>query len=331
MIYNEDCIEGAKTKIKSETIDLGIYDPPFGINESTFDKYYKRDNKTLLEGYVETKVDDYYEFSYKWLEQAKRIMKPNGSMYVISGWTNLRHILNAADELDLQLINHIIWKFNFGVATKKKFVTSHYHILYMSKPGSSHKFNTYCRYGSQERDKKGSLNYRDIEDVFEIDDSLYDDLEDVFKINKEFNPGEVKNKNKLPNALIEKLVRYSSDPGDVVCDFFMGNFTTAFVSKKLGREPIGFELNKHSFDYWMPKLDEVEFGRDLKSLKFVVNETPPNQGKPITEEEIELIVKDYECWISESKTKKEVMDTICKKYGRGRFGIKNILDKWFAK
>ena len=42
MIYNEDCIIGARNHIKDESVDLGIYDPPFGINEASFDKHYKR-------------------------------------------------------------------------------------------------------------------------------------------------------------------------------------------------------------------------------------------------------------------------------------------------
>jgi site-specific DNA-methyltransferase (adenine-specific) len=219
MIYNEDCIVGSKRYIKSDSVDLGIFDPPFGIKETKFDQLYNRNKKNIINGYIEA-PNDYYAFSKEWISEAKRILKQNGSMYIISGWSNLKHILNAIDDLDLNIINHIIWKFNFGIATKNKFVTSHYHILYIKKDNSIPTFNTYCRFGSQEKDQNDkSLNYQD--------------LEDVFIINKEYSPNKIKNQNKLPNALIEKLILYSSNIGDTVCDFFMGNFTTAMVAKKL--------------------------------------------------------------------------------------------------
>jgi len=330
MIYNEDCVIGAKKYLKDESVDLGVYDPPFGINEASFDKHYKRKKDFVLGGYVEA-PDDYYKFSLDWIAEAKRVLKPDGSMYIVSGWTNLRHILNAAHELELEVLNHIVWKFNFGVATKKKYVSSHYHILYMAKPKAKPKFNTYCRFSSQEKDQaNGSLNYQDLQDVFNIDeDNLFEDLEDVFVVNKEYSPKEKKNKNKLPDALIEKLVLYSSNAGDVVCDFFLGNFTTAMVSKRLGRIPVGFELNPESFEHWKDKLNQIEDGCDLKTLKVVKNEVPKNQGKKISEDEINLLVADFKEQIKMLKTKKEVMKYLCEKYQRGKFGIKNILDKHY--
>ncbi len=313
MIYNEDCIIGAKKYIQDKSVDLCICDPPFGINESSFDKHYKRNSECVLGGYVEA-PSDYQQFSTNWLTETKRILKPNGSMYIISGWTNLRQILNSIHILDFNVVNHIIWKFNFGVATKKKFVSSHYHILYVTKQKAVPKFNTYCRFGSQEKDDHGgSLNYQD--------------LQDVFSINKEYNPSEVKNKNKLPDALIEKLILYSSNIGDTICDLFLGNFTTAFVAKSLARNIVGFELNKESFDYWHSKLEDTEIGNRLQTLKIVPNDTPENQGKKIEPEEVQAIIADFNTQNEILKTKKEVTAYLCEKYKRGRFSIKNILDK----
>ena len=74
-------------------------------------------------------------------------------------------------------------------------------------------------------------------------------MEDVFAINKQNMPGAVKNNNKLPDELVSKMIEYSSNPGDVVCDFFMGNFTTAYCSTKLNRNVVGFEMNKEAYDY----------------------------------------------------------------------------------
>ena len=314
-IYNEDCIAGAQEHFKENAIcDLMIFDPPFGINESSFGKHYKRRDEFVLGGYVEA-PEDYENFSEAWLTQAKRLLKPNGAMYIISGWSKLRELLNAINKVDLHIINHIIWKFNFGVNTTTKYVTSHYHILYLCHNAKAKpKFNTYCQFGAQEKDDNNrSLNYQD--------------LEDVFQINKEYQPGQKKNKNKLPDALIEKLILYSSDEGDIVCDFFLGNFTTAYVARRLGREPIGFEINKESYDLHINQVEALEPGCGLRDLKHVVNYKPENQGKPITEEDKKAIFNDYQAMLKEGKKKKDIKKILCDKYKRGPFAIKNIIDK----
>jgi site-specific DNA-methyltransferase (adenine-specific) len=312
-IFQGDCIDIDK-RIASESVDLGIFDPPFGLGESTFDKHYKRDENNVIDGYREA-PEDYEKWTFDWLSEACRVLKSNGSMYVFMGHTNLRHLLNAAHKLNLFEINHLIWKYNFGVYTNKKFVTSHYHVLYYKKSKKSQvKFNTFCRFGSQEKDdKNGSL--------------LYQDLEDVFFVNREYAFGEKKNQNKLPEEVIRKLILYSSNENDLVCDFFMGNFTTAFVAKKLGRKVTGYEINKNSYELNMPKLETVEYGCDLKKLKKVENLKPLNQGKKISKEEIDSIKKDYLSMLEEGYKKGNIHLELQKKYGRGRFSIKNIIDK----
>jgi len=310
MIFNQDCIQGAKDHIVDGSVDLLICDPPFGIGESGFDKHYKRKKDKIIDGYVEA-PQDYAKWSELWITEAYRVLKDNGSFYVVSGHTNLVHILNAATKLNFHMINHIIWKFNFGVFTKKKFVTSHYHILYYKKSEKAEvKFNQHCRFGSQERDIEGSL--------------LYQDLEDVWTINKEYTTNEKINNNKLPEELIKKMILYSSEENDIVCDFFLGNFTTAVVAKKLNRQPVGFELNPDGFAYHSESLKNVINGCDLS---IVTNISPSNQGKRISGEEKEVIVSAYLNLRSKSISKKDAIMQVGEKFGRGYFSILNLLEK----
>jgi DNA modification methylase len=67
---------------------------------------------------------------------------------------------------------------------------------------------------------------------------------DVWDINRTYNRGEVKNATKLPNELVQRCIDFSTRPGDLVMDPFMGNGTTALVAKGSFRHLIGFELNK---------------------------------------------------------------------------------------
>ena len=233
-----DCVAGAREHIADNTIDLIICDPPFGIQESTFKNQYNRDHKNILSGYEEAPVD-YYKFSLEWISEAKRVMKEDGSLYIISGWSNLNDILSAIKHLDMKLINHIIWKYQFGVNCTKKFISSHYHILYIGKnKKSTPAFYTNCRFAQEDKTSNGGC-------------ARYADMEDVWIISKEYKRGAIKNCNKLPEALIQKIMEYSSKENDLVCDFFLGIFTTATVAKKLNRRCTGFELNKIAYDYFM--------------------------------------------------------------------------------
>lgn len=311
-VYNEDCTSGAD-KIASETIDLMICDPPFGIGEADFSKHYFRDNSKVDAGYTEA-PEDYYEFTRSWLAQAKRILKPNGCLYIVSGWTNLHHVLNAVMYHDFHQINHIIWKYNFGVYTSQKFVSSHYHILFLKKtPSANIKFNNNCRFSTMEKTPDGGS-------------ARYVDMEDVWNIKKEYRPQQEKNINKLPDELVEKMMLYSSDVGDNVCDFFLGNFTTANVGRSLGRNVFGFEVNPTVFDRNVKLLSEIEPGCRLKMLKAVVDDAPAKQGEPLTASEVEAIQLEFR-ELTKELSKKDAIQKLTEKFGRGRWSIERILKR----
>jgi site-specific DNA-methyltransferase (adenine-specific) len=311
-LFNIDCILGSQKYIQSNSIDLIICDPPFGIGENSFEKHYKRKKEKVLNGYCEA-PDDYLKFSYNWIHECNRILKNNGSMYIFSGYTNLNNILDVVNKLNLYLINHIIWKYNFGVNTKNKYVSSHYHILYLKKDKNVKvTFNTNCRFGFDEKDEDGKS-------------LLYKDLEDVWIINKEYQQGKEKNINKLPEELIKKIILYSSNENDTICDFFLGNFTTAIVAKKLGRHCYGFEINENIFNFSMNKLNKIEFRQDLANLRVILPSKYENRGKRISEEELKNIC---ECYNSlNNMTEGEKIEILMSKFRRGKFSIINILEK----
>lgn len=311
--YNEDCITGCKEHIDDNSIDLIITDPPYGINGDKLHKHYNRNEDYVIDGYIEIPQKEYAEFSLNWIKEAERILRPGGSIYIVSGYTNLIDILNALRKTKLQEVNHIIWKYNFGVYTKNKYISSHYHILYYTKKGKKPKFNTYCRYGQTEKDEKGgSLNYQD--------------REDVWIINREYKPGKIKNKNELPQELLIKMIQYSSNENDIVCDLFLGSFSTAKVAIGLNRDAIGFEKSKSAFDYQFKQIEKINRGYLLSSIKKPEKNSLVNQGKAWTKEDIELLIDKYRTYLLKN-TKRETIDILSKEFGRGRFSIMNIIDK----
>jgi site-specific DNA-methyltransferase (adenine-specific) len=244
-IYNMDCLEGMKL-MKERCADLVITDPPFAIEFKAKRANYNRTESRVIEGYSEVPREAYAGFTRAWMSEVRRVLKAAGSMYVFSGWNNLRDILNALDDLGFTTVNHIIWKYQFGVVTKRRYVTSHYHCLYVCLDDSLRRFHPFARFSREARDRNGrSLHYRD--------------KEDVWVIKREYWNGDEKTPTKLPAELIEKILRYSSSEGDLVLDPFLGSGQVAVVSKALGRSYVGFEVVKPYYDLARRRLETGQY------------------------------------------------------------------------
>jgi site-specific DNA-methyltransferase (adenine-specific) len=200
-------------RVPDGSIDLIVTDPPFAIDFKAQRLNYNRTGSNVLEGYHEIPEEEYGDFTRRWIGEAARVLAPTGSMYIFSGWNRLRDILEGIDAAELATINHLIWKYQFGVFTKKKYVTSHYHILFVAKNSRHYTFNKIEHYP-----------------------------EDVWVINREYWKGRKKTPTKLPPELVRKILLYSSNPGDLVLDPFIGSGTVAAVAQQEGRHFLGFEV-----------------------------------------------------------------------------------------
>jgi len=240
-VYNQSCVEGMREHVLDDSIDLIFTDPPYGIKGDELDVHYHRDESKVVPGYVDIPLTEYAKFSQDWISECERVLRPGGSMYIVSGYTNLHHILNALHATDLEEINHIIAKYSFGVSTKNKFVSSHYHVLFWSKPDR----------GSQKRTFNSNYKYTDQKDS-------YHDRLSVQDMPRDYKPGQVKNKNQLSEDFIEKFVMYSSNRGDTVLDCFGGGLTTGRTALRWGRRFVGFELNPNAYAAFVPTLNEIE-------------------------------------------------------------------------
>lgn len=241
-IYNQNCIDGMKD-IPDNKIDLVITDPPFAINFKSKKANYNRIASRVLPGYNEITKENYYEFTLNWMSQCFRILKEGGSMYVFSGWNNLGDILNAIEKIGFITVNHIIWKYQFGVVTSKKFVTSHYHCLYVCKNNNERKFFPYSRFDKNAKTSDGKSLH-------------YNDKEDVWNIKREYWTGDEKTPTKLPAEIIKKILEYSSEEKDVVFDPFLGSGQVAVVSKMLKRKYLGFEIVKEYYNFAKKRLEK---------------------------------------------------------------------------
>ncbi|MHA1777911.1 MAG: DNA-methyltransferase [Promethearchaeota archaeon] len=235
-IIFDDCIIGMQN-LPADYVDLVIADPPFGIDFSGKEHFYNRNSEYVQEGYRDVE-GDYGTFTQRWMKELPRIMKNTASAYIFSGWTNLLEILVAGKKANLELINHIVWKYPFGVFTKRKFVTSHYHILLFVKNPQKYYFNKIEHYPL-----------------------------DVWEISRNYKPGQKKNGTKLPEEVITRAINFSSKPGDLVFDPFMGNGTTAVSAKTNYRHFLGYEINKSMKEILRNNLDSVADGQNYQPYR----------------------------------------------------------------
>jgi site-specific DNA-methyltransferase (adenine-specific) len=240
-VYNQSCIEGMREHVNDDSVDLIFTDPPYGIDGDGLDIHYHRDESNVVSGYVDVPLDQYQQFSQDWIRECERVLRPGGSIYIVSGYTNLHHILNALHSTGLEEVNHLIAKYTFGVNATKKWISSHYHILFWQKPDK----------GSQKRTFNHLYKWSDNKDS-------YNDRLSVQDMPRDYKPGQIKNKNQLSEDFIEKFILYSSNRGDTVLDCFGGGFTTARTALRFGRKFVGFELNQNAYDAFVPDLADVE-------------------------------------------------------------------------
>ena len=195
-----------------EKADLIFADPPFGIGFKGNLQTYNRTPDAL--SYVEVPKEEYPKFIWELAEWSYDALRDSGSMWLLSGWNNLRWVLDAVEDAGFTVLNHCIWKYQFGVFTRKRFVTSHYHLLLLVKDEDDYTFNKPEHYP-----------------------------EDVWIIKRPYHHGERTAGNELPDELVKRCILTSSNPGDLVIDPVLGSGTTMRVCLKTGRRCVGIEIN----------------------------------------------------------------------------------------
>lgn len=231
--------------VADDSVDLVFTDPPYGIDGDGLDVHYHRDESNVVPGYVDVPLSGYAQFSMDWISECERVLRPGGSIYIVSGYTNLHHILNALHATDLEEVNHLIARYTFGVNATKKWISSHYHVLFWQKKDK----------GKLKRTFNHMYRFADNKDS-------YNDRLSVQDMPRDYKPGEIKNKNQLSEDFIDKFIMYSSNRDDLIMDPFCGGFTTARQSLRRGRRFVGFELNTNAYDAFAPGLSQIELVDD---------------------------------------------------------------------
>lgn len=128
-----------------------------------------------------------------------------------------------------------------------------------------------------------------------------------------------------------KMIMYSSNPEDLVCDFFLGSFSTAKVAIGLGRKACGFELNNNAYEYQIDEIEKIKSGELLNLLREVPQNQFLNKGKPLSTKEKQEIITEFENLFQKGLSKKDSIEKISEKFGRGYWSIQKTLDNFDEK
>ena len=234
-ILNGDCIRELK-KIPDQTFDLIFADPPYNLQ---IKKNLTRPDASKVLGVTDgwDKFESfihYDDFCKTWLRECRRVLKENGSIWVIGSYHNIFRLGYHLQNLDFWLLNDVIWKKNNPMPNFRgtRFTNAHETLIWASKSKKS----------------KYTFNYQSLK-------CLNDDLQvrsdwalpicngkERLKKN-----GKKIHSTQKPEALLHRIILATTNKGDKVLDPFLGTGTTAVVSKKLGRSYYGIEKEEKYF------------------------------------------------------------------------------------
>lgn len=266
-IHQGDCLE-LMTRTDDDSVDLAFADPPFNIGYE-YDKYDDRQDD-----------EKYLDWCETWIAELYRILKPDGTFWLAIGDEYAAELKVAATRSlkpGFHMRSWVIWYYTFGVNCKTKFSRSHAHLFHFVKNEKKFTFNAEdpavrvpsaraLVYGDKRANPKGRLpddtwilRPQDAPESFQsMDDTwYYSRVAGTFKERQGFHGCQ------MPEQLLGRIIRVSSNEGDVVFDPFTGSGTTLAVAKKLGRQFFGTELSEDYAQYATERLAEIEPGEPL--------------------------------------------------------------------
>jgi len=249
-VYLGDCIEIMK-EFPDSSIDLIFADPPFNIGIK-YDVH--KDNMPY---------DEYFKWSERWIQEAFRLLKSNGSIYVAIGDEFAAEINIILKRTGFYFRNWIIWYYTFGQNQRRKFNRAHTHILYFTKDKNKFTFNDKdIRIPSARQ-----LIYKDkrANPIGKIPDDVWNfpRVCGTFKERISNHPCQ------MPEDILELIIKTSSNQGELVLDPFGGTGTTAAVAQRLKRNFITIEISKEYYIIILKRLEGKvsEIKRNKKSDK----------------------------------------------------------------
>ena len=260
MILNQDCIEGMKT-LKDESVDMVIADPPYNIGKDFGNNSDKQ------------KMEVYLKWCEEWIEEAFRILKPKGTMFIY-GFSEILSFIRVRIDLSYN-VRWLVWHYtNKNTPTAKFWCRSHESILCCSKDKKPI-FNrddvrepyteSYIKNaaGKTRKATKGRFSNGEKETVYKAHENgaLPRDVIKIAALAGGAGKKErVNHPTQKPLELCEKLIKscMNKDEQNLLVVPFAGSGSECVASKKLGVNFIGYELNEEYVELCNERLSQIE-------------------------------------------------------------------------
>lgn len=228
-----DAIDALTAKIPDGSIDLVFADPPYNIGKNFNGR---KDRWPSDEAYL--------SWSYQWLELCISKLKPNGSLYVMTATQNMP-FFDIFLRQRLNILSRIIWAYDSsGVQARNYFGSLYEPILFCVKDKDNYTFNAddilvEARTGATRK----LIDYRKPVPTMYNTKKVPGNVWNIPRVRYRMDEYE-NHPTQKPTALLDRIIRASSNHSDLVLDPFSGTFTTSYVAQELGRDSIGIEAEE---------------------------------------------------------------------------------------
>ena len=224
-----DCIS-IMQGLPAESVDMVFADPPYNLQLSG---ELLRPNQSKVEG-VEEDWDrfdgfqSYDKFTREWLKEARRLLKPDGSLWVIGTYHNIFRVGAALQDLGFWMLNDVVWRKTNPMPNfrGRRFTNAHETLIWCAR----------------DKDSRYRFNYEAMKNLNDgpqmRSDWLFPLCTGPERLKRD---GRKAHPTQKPEALLYRAILASTDVGGVVLDPFFGSGTTGAAAKKLGRAFIGIE------------------------------------------------------------------------------------------
>ncbi len=226
------------------TVDLIFADPPYNIGKN----FHGRMDRWPSE-------EAYLEWSYQWIDRCLKKLKPSGSLYFMCS-TQCQPYFDLYLRNKLTVLSRIVWSYDSsGVQARRYFGSLYEPILFCVADPDNYTFNAddirvEARTGSQRK----LIDYRKAVPTVYNSTKVPGNVWDIPRVRYRM-PEYEEHPTQKPVALLERVIKASSNPGDLVLDPFSGSFTTGCVAKQLGRHFAGVEINEEYVKIGLRRMD----------------------------------------------------------------------------
>jgi adenine-specific DNA-methyltransferase len=228
-----DALEVLAQQIPDQSVDLIFVDPPYNIGKDFNGRKDKWESDAA-----------YVAWCYQWLDLCIRKLKATGSLYVMTATQNMPYFDIYLRE-QIHILSRIVWYYDSsGVQARKYYGSLYESILFCVKDKQCYTFNAddilvEAKTGAQRK----LIDYRKSVPTLYTTRKVPGNVWEFPRVRYRMDEYE-NHPTQKPVALLERIIKASSNPGDIVLDPFSGTFTTSFVARQLGRKSIGIEIEE---------------------------------------------------------------------------------------